>query len=142
MTDKFIHISFEEVKKNKECLPWIAVEFRYSNKEVRLVHPIVYTGTHNNQFLSFVVPDKFFASGSIPSFAWAITTHPLDTKALLQYFLHDYLYVSELYSRKTADILLKDWNDIFLSEFKEGIIYRATRWFGGIFKKKNKEKKE
>lgn len=92
---------------------------------------------------AIIVPAGFVSDGcSIPRALWTALGHPFSYKYLREAILHDYLYLYQPFSRRTADKIFRD-------ELKKGgnvglirrnCIYRALRLFGGIAWKNNQKK--
>ena len=56
-----------------------------------------------------VVPKGFESDGcSMPRFFWRIFGHPFDMQYLREAVLHDYLYKTQIFDRKTADLIFRE----------------------------------
>jgi len=56
-----------------------------------------------------VVPKGFESDGcSMPRFFWRVFGHPFDMQYLREAILHDYLYKTQIFDRKTADLIFRE----------------------------------
>ena len=56
-----------------------------------------------------VVPKGFESDGcSMPRFFWRLFGHPFDMQYLREAILHDYLYKTQMFNRKTADQIFRE----------------------------------
>ena len=56
-----------------------------------------------------VVPKGFESDGcSMPRFFWRLFGHPFDMQYLRKTILHDYLYKTQIFDRKTADLIFRE----------------------------------
>jgi len=56
-----------------------------------------------------VVPKGFESDGcSMPRFFWRLFGHPFDMQYLREAILHDYLYKTQQFDRKTADMIFRE----------------------------------
>ena len=56
-----------------------------------------------------VVPKGFESDGcSMPRFFWRVFGHPFDMQYLREAILHDYLYKTQIFDRKAADLIFRE----------------------------------
>ena len=56
-----------------------------------------------------LVPKGFESDGcSMPRFFWRVFGHPFDMQYLREAILHDYLYKTQIFDRKTADLIFRE----------------------------------
>jgi hypothetical protein len=56
-----------------------------------------------------LVPKGFESDGcSMPRFFWRLFGHPFDMQYLREAILHDYLYKTQIFDRKTADLIFRE----------------------------------
>jgi hypothetical protein len=69
-----------------------------------------------------VVPKGFESDGcSMPRFFWRLFGHPFDMQYLREAILHDWLYKTQIFDRKTADRLFKEEMEKSAHFFKDTI---------------------
>lgn len=69
-----------------------------------------------------VVPKGFESDGcSMPRFFWRLFGHPFDMQYLREAVLHDYLYKTQPFDRKTADLIFKEEMEKSAHFFKDTI---------------------
>ncbi len=81
-----------------------------------------------------VVGDGFTFDGcSTPRFLWRITGHPLEVPRVAAALAHDWAYLSQLTSRKTADRIYRDiCRQVGMSRVRAFAEYLALRVFGWL----------
>ena len=102
-----------------------------------LIEPLVY----DNGLMIIQVNPKFdFDAISIPKVFWALIDSPFTGKAVKPAVLHDALYASEYFDRKTCDdIFLEAMESDGVPKAKRLAMYYAVRMFGGqVWKGHNK----
>lgn len=102
-----------------------------------LVEPLVY----DNGLIIIQVNPKFdFDAISIPKVFWALIDSPFTGKAVKPAVLHDALYASEYFDRKTCDdYFIKAMESEGVGYVKRYAMYYAVRMFGGqVWKGHNK----
>ena len=56
-----------------------------------------------------LVPKGFESDGcSMPRFFWRVFGHPFDMQYLREAILHDWLYKTQIFDRKTADLIFRE----------------------------------
>lgn len=102
-----------------------------------LVEPLVY----DNGLIIIQVNPKFdFDAISIPRAFWALIDSPFTGKAVKPAVLHDALYASEYFDRKTCDcIFLEAMASEGVPYTKRMAMFYAVRMFGSLVWKEHKE---
>ena len=91
---------------------------------------------------TFTVPKGFVSDGaSIPQMFWGLIAPCIDGRTIRAAIIHDWLYSTELLSRKQADeIFLQFMLEDGFSAWKAYVCYYAVRIFGGSHYGKTEEK--
>ena len=90
----------------------------------------------------YTIPAGFECDGaSIPRAFWRIIGPPMDCHYIEEAIRHDWLYRSQVVSRKVADRAFFVWLDKKGLHIRRYLIYTAVRLFGWIAWHKNKKGK-
>lgn len=111
-----------------------SIEIRPSRKgEFRLAKDVGLSLNFEDSCVLTTIPKGFrFDGASIPRFFWRIMGHPLSTDTLKAALVHDFLYATEMVSRKNADFLFRELMRVNRVPFlKRYLMYAAVRFFGG-----------
>ena len=103
-----------------------------------VIEPLVYD---NGLILLQVNPKFDFDGASIPKALWGIIGSPMTDGYQRAACLHDALYASEHFNRKTCDeLFLEAMKSDSVGYFKRYAMYNAVRIFGGaVWAKHNKD---
>ena len=102
------------------------------NGKWQLLEEVVYTVGYKGSEDIIQVPQGFETDGaSIPRLLRTIIWNPFDTKFIAARLIHDYLYISQIRNKETADdiffeILLMSW----VGKWKSVVMYHRVKWFG------------
>lgn len=83
----------------------------------------------------FDIPDGFqFDGASIPSIFWIAIYSPYNPKVLRAALVHDYLYATQITTRKYADDTFRDLlAQCHVTPWRRRAMWLAVRWFGWIY---------
>ena len=90
---------------DEQGLPLIFYK-RHDGETVAVLQKDMAYYTSKGQIL---VPKGFESDGcSMPRFFWRVFGHPFDMQYLREAILHDYLYKTQIFDRKTADLIFRE----------------------------------
>lgn len=80
-----------------------------------------------------IKPGFVFDGASVPRFLWRVTGHPLEVPRVAAGFAHDWLYRSQVVSRKIADLIYRDiCLQVGMTEVRADVEYASLRAVGWI----------
>ena len=102
------------------------------NGKWQLLEEVVYTVGYKGSADIIQVPQGFETDwASIPRLLRTIIWNPFDTKFIAARLIHDYLYISQIRNKETADdIFLETLLMSWVGKWKSIVMYQRVKWFG------------